>query len=108
MSPKTFVVLSILTVVALGAAVLAPGLNQGYQPAAGAHDRLGEEGPDLLRAQRRIAAHVLNTAPAHDSGCAGGQRQAKEGRDHGDGNSRPLDLFRYRCAATVAGPSGSY
>lgn len=40
MSPKTFVVLSILTAAALVAAAAAPGRNQGYQPVAGAGDRV--------------------------------------------------------------------
>ena len=59
MSPKTFVVLSILTVVALGAAVLAPGLNQGYQPAAGAGDRVF---PKLIDRANDVAAVVIEHA----------------------------------------------
>ncbi|HJO74753.1 MAG TPA: DUF4340 domain-containing protein [Rhodospirillales bacterium] len=59
MSPKTFVVVSILTVVALGAAVLAPGLNQGYQPAAGAGDRVF---PKLIDRANDIAAVVIEHA----------------------------------------------
>ena len=74
MSPKTFVVLSILTVVALGAAVLAPGLNQGYQPASGAGDRVF---PKLIDRANDVAA--VETGPA--SGAASVWWREEVGRE---------------------------
>jgi len=56
MSPKTFIILSILTIAALGAAILAPGRNQGYQPAAGAGERMF---PKLLERANDVAAVVI-------------------------------------------------
>ncbi|MDA1090365.1 MAG: DUF4340 domain-containing protein [Proteobacteria bacterium] len=59
MSPKTFVVLSILTIAALGAAVLAPDRNQGYQPAAGTGERVF---PKLIDRANDVTTVVIEHA----------------------------------------------
>src|SRR6266545_2372460 len=60
----------------------------------------------LLGPEARIAAHVLDARAAHHAVGARGHREAVDGRDHAHRDPRPLDLFRDRCAATIAGPSG--
>ena len=55
-----------------------------------------------------ISTDMFNSAAADDSRRPGSQGKAKQGRDQCDGDALSLDLFRYRCAATIAGPSGGH
>src|SRR5262245_45203173 len=79
------------------------GDGQGLQ--RGGHDAHAE-GVVLLRAQGRITAHVLDARAADHAVRAGREREVVDGRDHPDRNADSLDLLGYRCAATIAGPSG--
>lgn len=59
MSPKAFVVLSILTVIALGAAVLGPSRTQGPQVQAGAGDKVF---PNLIEKANDVATVEIEHA----------------------------------------------
>src|SRR5215471_10576842 len=78
----------------------------------GRRDRAERGGDDahavrvvLLRAEPRVAAHVLDARAADHAIGARREREVVDGRDHPHRNARPLDLLGDRCAATIAGPS---
>src|SRR6516162_11754576 len=60
----------------------------------------------LLEAQRRVTADVLDARATDHTVGAGREREVVDGRDHPNGDADSLDLLGYRCAATIAGPSG--
>ncbi len=71
-------------------------------------DNAGGVGEIVRGRESRVSADVFDPAAAYDSWRTGSQGEAEEGRDQGDGDALSLDLFRYRCAATIAGPSGGH
>jgi hypothetical protein len=60
----------------------------------------------LFRGEPGITANMLNASPSDNPWCASRKRKAEESRYQCDRNTSSLNLLRYRCAATITGPSG--
>ena len=71
-------------------------------------DDAGRIGKIVGRRQSWVSTDMFNPAAAYDSGRPGRKGQTEQGRDQSDGDTLSLDFLRYRCAATIAGPSGSH
>ena len=71
-------------------------------------DDAGRIGKIIARRQSWVSADMFDSAAADDSWRPGRKGKAEQGRDYCDGDALSLDFLRYRCAATIAGPSGSH
>lgn len=81
-------------------------LDGGAQRVQSLLNDIGPEFEVLLGRESGAAANVLDAgAPDHAWG-ASCKSEAEQGGDEGHRDAGPLDLLRYRCAATIAGPSG--
>ena len=83
-------------------------LHIGLQRLKSCFDHSHPKGVIRLLWQPGITNNVLNLHAPDNSAHARGDSDKWHGANHRGGDTRALQLFRYRCAATMAAPSSRH